>query len=313
MHTADNITKVKTASHEEWLELRSHYIGGSDAAAVVGLNRFSSPYALWAEKTGRLPGFEGNLATEVGTYLEEFVAKKFEAETGKRVRRVNQSFLNSEYPWAIANIDRDIVGEDAGLEIKTTSELNLKRFAGGEYPENYYAQCVHYMAVTGKQRWYLAVLIGNREFRWFVIERDEAEIAALMDAEREFWEHVKNNTPPEIDGAQATTEAIKTIYAEGNESSIDLFWIEPALEQYIALGKQIGELKEMQDECANKVKSYMGDAGSGECAHYRVSWKSSSCRRFDSKKFFRDHPDITADDYYKVSNTRTFRVTKVKE
>ena len=46
-----SITKVKTASHEEWKELRSHYIGGSDAAAVVGLNAFSSPYALWAEKT----------------------------------------------------------------------------------------------------------------------------------------------------------------------------------------------------------------------------------------------------------------------
>ncbi len=30
------ITKRSTASHEEWAELRSHYIGGSDAAAVVG-------------------------------------------------------------------------------------------------------------------------------------------------------------------------------------------------------------------------------------------------------------------------------------
>ena len=78
-----SITKVKTANHEEWKELRSHYIGGSDAAAVVGLNAFSSPYALWAEKTGMVPGFAGNLATEVGTYLEDFVARKFAAVTGK--------------------------------------------------------------------------------------------------------------------------------------------------------------------------------------------------------------------------------------
>lgn len=186
-----SITKVKTESHEEWLELRSHYIGGSDAAAVVGLNAFSSPYSLWAEKTGKIPGFSGNLATEVGTYLEEFVAQKFAAETGKKVRKVNQSFLNTDYPWAIANIDREIVGEDAGLEIKTTSGMNLQRFKGGEYPANYYCQCVHYMAITGKKRWYLAVLIGNREFKTFTIERDDAEIAALMAAESDFWELVK--------------------------------------------------------------------------------------------------------------------------
>lgn len=143
-----SITKVKTASREEWKELRSHYIGGSDAAAVVGLNAFSSPYALWAEKR-ESPRISGNLATEVGTYLEEFVAQKFAAETGKKVRKSNQSFFNSDYPWAIANIDREIIGEDAGLEIKTTSELNMKKFRGGEYPANYYCQCVHYMAMTG--------------------------------------------------------------------------------------------------------------------------------------------------------------------
>ena len=115
------IKKQATYSHEEWVALRHKYIGGSDAAAVVGMNAWVSPYALWAEKTGRLPGFEGNLATEVGTYLEEFVAQKFAQETGKRVRRSNQSWFNTDYPWAIANIDREIVGEDAGLEIKTTT------------------------------------------------------------------------------------------------------------------------------------------------------------------------------------------------
>ena len=157
------ITKQSTSSHEEWLALRHKYIGGSDAAAVVGLNSYMSAYSLWAEKTGRLPGFEGNLATQVGTYLEDFVAQKFAEVTGKKVRKSNQSWFNDQYPWAIANIDREIVGEDAGLEIKTTSELNIKRFKGGDFPANYYVQCMHYMAVTGKQTWYLAVLIGNRE------------------------------------------------------------------------------------------------------------------------------------------------------
>lgn len=308
-----SITKVKTASHGEWLALRSTYIGGSDAAAVVGLNPFSSPYALWAEKTGQIPGFAGNLATEVGTYLEEFVAQKFAAETGKKIRKCKQSFFNTDYPFAIANIDREIVGEDAGLEIKTTSELNMKKFKGGEYPANYYCQCVHYMAMTGKKRWYLAVLIGNRDFRWFTIERDEAEISALMEAEADFWELVKTRTPPAADSSRATTETIETFYPESRDETVDLTLESAALAQYIALGKQIAELKAMQDEAANKIKSFMGDAGGGECDGFRVSWKSSTRRTFDSKRFAQDNPDIDLTAYYKETSARTFRVTERKE
>lgn len=306
------ITKIKTANREEWRALRRNYIGGSDAAAVVGLNPYSSPYALWAEKTGRTPGFSGNLATEVGTFLEEFVAEKFEQVMGKKVRRANQSFLNSEYPWAIANIDREIVGEDAGLEIKTTSELNLKRFKGGEYPAQYYAQIVHYLAVTKKQRWYLAVLIGNREFKWFAIERDEAEIAALMQAEQEFWACVANDTPPAVDGSQATTEVIKDMYPESDDSTVDLFGYTADLEQYLQIGRQIKQLKEMQEEAANRVKEYMGESGGGECERYKVSWKSGTRRTFDSKRFAAENPEVDLSGYYRENNVRTFRVTEQK-
>ena len=307
------ITKVKTASHEEWKELRSHYIGGSDAASVVGLNPFSSRYSLWAEKTGRIPGFEGNLATEVGTYLEEFVAQKFAAETGKKVRRANQSFLNSDYPFAIANIDRDIVGEDAGLEIKTTSELNLKKFKGVDYPAKYYAQMVHYMAITGKQRWYLAVLIGNREFKWFVLERDEDEIAALMEAEKDFWQLVENDTPPEADGMEATSEAITAMYPESHDSSIDLTIYRAELARYLSLGKQIKELEAFQNEAANIIKAYLGEAERGECEGFKASWKSQTRRTFDSKRFAADHKEMDLSSYYKETSTRAFRVTERKE
>ena len=272
------ITRVKTENYEEWKSLRGKYIGGSDAAAVVGLNPWVSPYSLWCEKTGRTPGFAGNLATECGTYMEDFVAQKFAQETGKKVRRANHSFFNSDYPFAIANIDREIVGEDAGLECKTTSELNLKRFKGGEFPENYYCQCVHYLAITGKKRWYLAVLIGNKEFRWFVIERDEAEIAALMGAERDFWRNVETDTPPEIDGLQATTDAINGILAESNESSVDLFGYDSELSRYMELNAQIKELESQRDEAANKIKAFMGEAGTGASERFKVSWKSAARR-----------------------------------
>lgn len=303
------ITKVKTANHEEWLKLRSQYIGGSDAAAVVGLNAYASPYSLWAEKTGKIPGFAGNLATEVGTFLEEFVAQKFAQETGKKVRKCNQSFLNSEYPFAIANIDREIIGEDAGLEIKTTDSLNLKKFKGGEYPANYYAQMVHYLAVTGKKRWYLAVLIGNKEFKWFTLERDEAEIAALMNAEYYFWELVKTDTPPAVDGTAATSETLNTIYAESDDSVCDLTAFSANIKQYMELKKQIKELEELADEAANKIKEFMGCSGGGECDSFKVSWKSQTRSNFDRKRFEKENPDIDLTGYFKQSTSRPFKVT----
>ncbi len=305
------ITTVKTANLEEWRQLRSKYIGGSDAAAVVGLNSWVSPYSLWAEKTGKTPAFEGNLATEVGAYLEDFVAKKFEAETGKKVRKRNQSFFNSDYPFAIGNIDREIVGEDAGLEIKTTNSLNLKKFKDGEYPANYYVQCVHYMAITGKKRWYLAVLIGNNEFKHFTIERNEEEIAALMGAEAEFYEYIKNNTPPPVDGTQATTEAIKSIYENSNEAFVDLFGFSAELEQYISYKKQIKALEVLRDEATNRIKAFMGESESGESERFKISWKTQSKRTFDVDKFKEAYPDIDLSEFYKITNTRPFRVNEI--
>ena len=306
------ITKISTSSHEEWLALRHKYIGGSDAAAVVGLNAFVSPYALWAEKTGRLPGFEGNLATEVGTYLEDFVAKLFERETGKKVRRCNQSWINSDYPWAIANIDREIVGEDAGLEIKTTSELNIKKFKNGEFPANYYCQCMHYMAVTGKKRWYLAVLIGNREFRWFCIERDEEEIKALMDAEEAFKQLVDSDTPPNADGSSSTADTLVTLYPNSINDSIGIGAFERELDNYFRLKAQAKELEETIGGIENRIKAHLGECERGEGEKYKVSWKTQSRSKFDSKKFIADHPEMDVSKYFKTTNTRPFRVTEKK-
>lgn len=306
------ITKQTTANHEEWKALRHKYIGGSDAAAVVGMNAYLSPYALWAEKTGRLPGFEGNLATEVGTYLEEFVAQKFAAETGKKVRKSNQSWFNDEYPWAIANIDREIVGEDAGLEIKTTSEMNLKKFKGGEYPANYYCQCMHYLAVTGKQKWYLAVLIGNREFKWFTIERDEDEIKALMDAEEAFKQLVDSDTPPNADGSSSTADTLVTLYPNSINDGIGIGAFERELDNYFRLKAQAKELEETIGGIENRIKAHLGECERGEGEKYKVSWKTQSRSTFDSKKFIADHPEMDVSKYFKTTNTRPFRVTEKK-
>ena len=133
-----NLTKVSTLnmSREDWLDERRKSIGGSDAPAIIGLNPWASPYTVWADKLGKLPPKEDNEAMRLGRDLEDYVARRFTEATGKKVRRENFIITNPQYPFAHANVDRMVVGEDAGFEAKTTSVLNLKRFKGGEYPAN---------------------------------------------------------------------------------------------------------------------------------------------------------------------------------
>lgn len=307
------INEIAYNSKEEWLSLRKQLgIGGSDASAVIGFNPYKSAYTLWAEKTGRIPEFEGNLITEVGSYLEEFVAKLFERETGKKVRRKNRMLINSDYPWAFGDVDRLVVGEKALVEIKTTNSFPImKQVRSGEFPEQYYAQVVHYLAVSGLEKAYLAVLIGCRDFKIFELERDENEIQALMMAEEEFWlGYVKTNTPPPADGAESTSETLTTIYPESNDNTVNLMAYENDLKQYMTYTSLIKDVEKQRDEVANRIKAFLGESGRGESNHYKVSWTSSKRASFDSKRFASDHPDMDLSDYYKTTNVRTFKVSE---
>ena len=299
-------------SHDEWLAHRTRSIGGSDAAAIVGMSQYASPYSVWADKTGKMPPKEDNEAMRQGRDLEEYVARRFTEATGKKLRKENSIIINPRYPFAHANVDRVVVGEDAGFEAKTTSVLNLSKFKNGEYPENYYVQCVHYLAVTGAKRWYLGVLILGVGFEWYVIERDEEEIAALMQSEEAFWEYVKKNTPPPIDGAKGTTEALKSVFPISNDDRVDLFAYDADLKRLEDVKKQIKELTEVKDGIENRVKGFMGNAGRGESDSFKVSWTSSTRSLFDAKAFASDHPDMDLSGYFKDSISRTFRVTKRK-
>lgn len=308
-----NLIKISTSNmpHEEWLAYRQKSIGGSDASSIIGLNPYSSPYTVWADKLGKLPPKDDCEAMRQGRDLEFYVAQRFCEATGKKVRRENNILINPDYPFAHANVDRMVVGEDAGLECKTTSVLNLKNFKNGSFPDNYYVQCVHYLMVTGCKKWYLAVLVLNKGFMVFEIERDEDEIAALAKSEEEFWKYVEAKEPPSPDGTASTTDTISAIYPESNGETVNLFAYESELKQYVALTDQIKELEKLKDEMANRVKDFLGKAGKGETDRYRVSWASTTRSTFDSKRFAQDHSDIDLSDYYKTSTYRTFKVNEI--
>lgn len=308
-------TTVSTVnmSREEWLERRRHSIGGSDAAALVGLSKYSSAYSVWADKTGRLEDKPDTEAMRIGRDLEEYVAQRWVEETGKRVQRCNQMIYNSDYPFAHADIDRAVIGENAGLECKTTSTLDVKQFKGVEFPEKYYAQCVHYMAVTGAQRWYLAVLVFGKGFFTYTLERDEAEIEALMTTERSFWLHVESDTPPAADGSEATAETLSAIYHGEDTEEADLFGRDTLLDEYIQIKRQMKALDDRKTEIENIIKADMQERTRGTAGRYTVSWKPQTRSTFQVKAFSTDYPDIDLSGYYKESTFRKFEAKEMKE
>lgn len=311
-----NLKKISTVgmSRDTWIDLRRKSIGGSDAAAVVGLNPYVSRYSLWADKRGLLPEKEDTEAMRLGRDLEDYVAKRFTEETGKRVRRENNIIINPKFPFAHANVDRMIIGEDAGLECKTTSSLNLSKFKNGEYPANYYVQCVHYMMVTGAKRWYLAVLILGVGFKWFTIERDEAEIQALAASEREFWQLVQSGSSPPVDGSDATTKAMSTIMSENADpdQECDLFAYEQDLERLEWIKLQIRLLDIEAADIENNIKQFMNTASVGRCSRYTVSFKTQHRTTFDTKSFKRDHAHLDFSRYEKDTISRPFKVSVVQ-
>lgn len=304
------IQKISYSNHEEWLSIRNKYIGGSDAGAVVGLDDYKSPYSLWAEKTGRIPAFGGNITTSVGAYLEEFVAKMFSDQTDKKVRKCNFTLINDMYPFACANVDRIISGEDAILEIKTTNSIPvMRKCKNGEYPERWYCQMTHYLAVTGAHKAYLAVLIKCEEFKIFELERDDEEINALMSAEAEFWKHVENDTPPDIDGSEATSDTLATLFPVATDGEpINLSSNQNMIDNYMDLKKQQKELQHAIDNCANIIKQQLGESEKGITEKYNVTWANSARKTFDTSRFAKDYSNLDLSKYYKTTNYRTFTI-----
>lgn len=252
----------------------------------------------------------------MGAYLEDFIAKRFEQETGKRVQRSNFSFVNESYPWAIADVDREIVGENAGLECKSTSALNLKHYKNGDYPARFYVQCVHYMAVKGYERMYLAVLIGNSDFKTFEIDRDEAEIEALMNAEKDFYGHMISDDPPPIDGSGSTREAIQAQQEDApaeEPEPVDLSSSRQLLDTLMELESAIAQMEEQRSGIKNQLIQLIGSAWHGNCEGYSISYKPQTRNTFDWKKLQKAYPQIDLNPFFKSSISRPLSIKRIEK
>lgn len=300
-------------TREEWLYDRLKGIGGSDVGAVLGLNKYKSAYTLWAEKCGLLPDEEeDNEAMRVGRDLEQYVADRFTEATGKKIRKSGFSFQSEKHPFMLANVDRLIVCEKAGLECKTASALTRCDFENGDIPPSYYCQCMHYMAVTGLEKWYIAVLVMGKGFFWYEINRNEEEIEALIKAEGDFWEMVKQGNAPDVDGTESTKNTLNTMWKSQDKSCILGHEAEDSVKELLSIKKRIKALKELQVSYENIIKAEMEDAEAAELENATIKWKTSKSMTFDRDKFKKENPELFK-KYLKESTQRKFYVKERKE
>lgn len=308
------IVDATKISHDEWLDTRRTGIGGSDSSTIVGLNPYNSPYALYLDKIGDCAEKPDNEAMRQGRDFEQYVADRWMEATGKKCRRNNFMWRSTRWPYMLADIDREIVGENAGLECKTTSVFNKSDLAGGEIPQTYYVQCQHYMAVLGFERMYLAVLVLNRGFYHFVIERDEAEIEALAAAEGEFWNCIANQQPPEVDGSEATVNAIKKQYPEAAADLPMMDLGKSAADDLAALAEINADIKSLKDSgeaIKARIMAEMGECPVAAAPGWNISWKNQIRKSIDSKKLKAEYPEAY-DSCLSESSSRVFRFTKAK-
>lgn len=291
-----------------WLKYRKLGIGGSDAGAVCGFNPYRTAIDVFKDKTTGEVETIDNEAMRQGREFEDYVARRFCEATGKKVRRANAMYYDENYSFMIADVDRMIVGENAGLECKTASPYSADKWENGKIPMHYQLQCYHYMSVMNCDAWYIAVLIYGREFKFYKIERDQELIDNLIQIEKDFWEnYVQKGVLPSPDGSKIADSVIAEYYRESNPITIPLTGFNEKLKRREELVNFIAKLDTEKKQIEQELKMFLGEAEQAENDEYRVSWKAFNSTRLDEKRLKEEKPEIY-EEYVKHVASRRFMV-----
>lgn len=309
------LIKTNPMTEIEWLRSRQLGIGGSDAGAILGVNKWKTPFQVYLEKTEEIN--ETNEQSEAaywGTELEDLVAREFSKRTNKKVRRKNAILQNSEYPFMTANLDREIIGEKAFLECKTVNAFGGSDWDSDEIPDSYLVQVMHYLAVTGYSKAYIAVLIGGQKFVHREIDRDDELIKIIINSEMDFWNnHVLKKVPPPLDGSSAAEKFLKEKYKDTDpRKTVNLkSEYKDKIKDYFDIKNAMKALENQAKEIENNIKLELGEAEIGYISDYAVKWGSITSNKFNSAKFKEDYPELFK-QYLKSSSYRKFNIKEVK-
>ena len=296
---------------EEWLRYRKKGITGTDAGAICGLNPYSSAFQIYQNKISEDIEQTDNESMRQGRDLEEYVAQRFTEETGLKIRKANAIYQNEGYPFMLADFDRLIVGSRAGLECKTVSPYSSDKWDDGNIPLHYQMQVQHYLAVSGYDCWYVAVLIFGQKFLVSKIDRDEELIKYLITIEENFWNNnVLARVMPDPDGTDSCSETISKMYFKGDRNKqVELHGYKAVLDRRMELDSLIKKLEQEKAAIDQRIKIEMQDATIAVEADYKISLSNIEQSRFDAKKFKEDDP-VMYNKYCNNTASRRFMIKR---
>lgn len=221
------MTATPAPGTPEWAKLMT----ASKVAAVLGLSPWESPRSMWHKMRGEVPSDDGsNAAAKArGHYLENGIL----AWWGDR-HADGRNFREQDYRardgWAASTPDAwvadDGFGNVAVVDAKTANDDHDWGEPGtDQVPAYYAAQAMWQMWTHDAQVAYIAVLFGSPRlgFEEYVLERDEALIAAIVDRCREFYDSLSADEPPPLDDSVATYDAIRKLHPDiDREASVEL-------------------------------------------------------------------------------------------
>lgn len=274
--------------HQAWLQHRRQGVGGSDMSAILGLNKYMTPYQLWLDKTGRTPHEElDNWAIVKGRTLEPALRKRFKRMHPEYLVQdgTDKSFTSRAHPCMQASLDGIIYDQARNqygvLEIKTANAVRAARDwhdNDGELtaPDYYLAQVTHYMAVTGFSFAVFYADIGEREPVEVRVERDEQDIQTVIRAAEQFWQFVQDDTMP----ALQTASEVSMMYpqSDGDEISAPAEQASEITQTailYQQVSEQISELKAKQEALKDQLAVAVGEHDAINTGRYRISYKTT--------------------------------------
>lgn len=317
--TERRFTGTSEERHAQWLQARKEGIGGSDAAAILGMSKYATPLTVWLEKTGRSEpdDLSENESVYWGSTLEEVVGREFKKRHPDfKVRRRNSLLRSKEHPWMLASLDFEFTtqeGKKGVLEVKTCDKMLAKDWEDG-VPDYYVPQPTHYLAVTDYDLYAVAVLIGGNRYKDIILERDEDDIQALIERERVFWfDFVASDVMPEVTSTKADSEALNELYNPPNDEYISALSSDmPILDRLKKAKERQKETKDEIDLLTNELKSIIGESRGIITEREKVTWSRSEATTFEKSKFAADHPEMYEEYTVTKPKDNGLRITEVK-